>query len=71
MSIVPAERVYLELKASMNNDSATLGWLVEALEHSRSQGQTKVVDYLETVAADMVFEIEMAARRASLLSRLM
>jgi hypothetical protein len=71
MSIVLAERVYLELKASMNNDSATLGWLVEALEHSRSQGQTEVVDHLESIAADMVFEMEMAARRASLLSRLM
>ena len=55
----------------MDNDTATLGWLVEALEHSRSQGQTEVVDHLETIAADMVFEMEMAARRASLLSRVM
>jgi hypothetical protein len=70
-SIVLAERVQLELKANMDNDTATLGWLVEALEHARSQGQTKVVDHLETIAADMVFEMEMAARRASLLSRLM
>ena len=55
----------------MDNDSATLGWLVEALEQARSQGQTEIVDYLETIAADMVFEMEMAARRASLLSRVM
>jgi hypothetical protein len=61
----------LELKANIDNDSATLGWLVEALEHSRSQGQMEVVDYLETIASDMVFEMEMAARRASLLSGLM
>ena len=55
----------------MDNDTATLGWLVEALEQARSQGQTEIVDHLETIAADMVFEMEMAARRASLLSRVM
>jgi hypothetical protein len=48
-----------------------LAWLVSALEQARSQGQTKVVDYLETIADDMVFEMEMAARRASLRSRVM
>jgi hypothetical protein len=61
----------LELKANMDNDTATLEWLVEALEQARSQGKTEVVDHLETIAADMVFEMEMAARRASLLSRVM
>jgi hypothetical protein len=61
----------LELKANMDNDTATLEWLVEALEQARSQGQTEIVDHLETIAADMVFEMEMAARRASLLSRVM
>jgi hypothetical protein len=55
----------------MDNDTATLEWLVEALERARSQGQTEIVDHLETIAADMVFEMEMAARRASLLSRVM
>jgi hypothetical protein len=64
-------RVQLELKANMDNDTATLEWLVEALEQARSQGQTEIVDHLETIAADMVFEMEMAARRASLLSRVM
>jgi hypothetical protein len=63
--------VELELKANMDNDTATLEWLVEALEQARSQGQTEVVDHLETIAADVVFEMEMAARRASLLSRVM
>ena len=61
----------LELKANMDNDTATLEWLVEALEQARSQGQTEIVDHLETIAADMVFEMEMAARRASLLSSVM
>ena len=61
----------MELKANMDNDTATLEWLVEALEQARSQGQTEIVDHLETIAADILFEMEMAARRASLLSRLM
>ena len=47
-------------------ETATLAWLVSALEHTRSRGQTKLVGYLEEVADDVVFEVEMAARRASL-----
>jgi hypothetical protein len=54
-----------------DDDTAALAWLVSALEQARSQGQTKVVDYLETIADDAVFEMEMAARRASLRSRVM
>ena len=49
-----------------DTEAATLEWLVSALEHARSRGQTKVVGYLEEVADDVVFEVEMAARRASL-----
>ena len=48
------------------SEAATLAWLVSALEHARSRGQTKVVGYLEEVADEVVFEVEMAARRASL-----
>ncbi len=48
------------------SEAATLAWLVEALEHARSRGQTKVVGYLEEVADDVVFEVEMVVRRASL-----
>ena len=51
------------------DDTATLAWLVGALEQARSQGQTRIVDHLETIADDVVFEMEMIARRASLLSR--
>ena len=51
---------------STNTQKATLVWLVSALEHTRSRGQTKVEGYLEEVADDVVFEVEMAARRASL-----
>jgi hypothetical protein len=68
---VLAERVRLELKANVDDDTATLRWLVGALQQARSQGQTKVLDHLETIADDVVFEMEMAARRASLRSRVM
>jgi hypothetical protein len=53
-------------KPEMDTDTATLAWLVEALEHARSTGQTKVVGYLQEVADDVVFEVEMVARRMSL-----
>ena len=59
----------LELKTNMDDDTATLAWLVGTLEQAHSQGQTRVVDYLETIADDVAFEMEMAARRASLLSK--
>ena len=51
-----------------DSETATLAWLVEALEHARSMGQTKAVGYLEEVADDVVFEAEMVARRASLVA---
>jgi hypothetical protein len=54
----------------VDDATAALAWLVSALEQARRQGQTKLVDCLETVADDVVFEMEMAARRASLLSKL-
>ena len=50
----------------VDTETATLTWLVSALEHARTRGQAKVVGYLEEVADDVVFEVEMVARRASL-----
>jgi hypothetical protein len=47
-------------------EKATLEWLVEALEQTRSKGQTKLVGYLEEVTDEVVFETEWMARRASL-----
>jgi len=56
----------LDSALSTNTQKATLEWLVSALEYTRSAGQTNVVGYLEEVADEVVFEVEMAARRASL-----
>ena len=44
-------------------DTATLAWLARALEQARWEGQWKVVGYLEAVLDDVVFEMDMAARR--------
>lgn len=52
--------VYLELKA--DRGVVDLAWLVEALEHARAQEQTKLINYLETIADDVVFEMESASR---------
>jgi hypothetical protein len=54
------------LTPEADTETATLEWLVTALDYARSNGQTKVVGYLEEVADDVVFEVEMVARRTSL-----
>jgi hypothetical protein len=59
----------LETKAGVEGDAVTLVWLVNALEYAREQGQSKIVDHLESIADDVVFEAEMTARRSSLLFR--
>ena len=53
----------MEVPLGVDTDTATLVWLVSALEQARSQGQAKAVAYLEAVADDVVFEMESAARR--------
>ena len=50
----------------VDTETATLAWLVSALEHARSRCQTKLAGYLEEVADEVVFEVEMVATRASL-----
>jgi len=55
-----------DLTPEADSETATLEWLVTALDYARSSGQTKVLGYLEEVADDVVFEVEMAARRTSL-----
>jgi hypothetical protein len=49
----------------VDTETATLEWLVTALQYTRSRGQTKVVGHLEEVADDVVFEVELVARRIS------
>ena len=53
----------LDVRTGADTETATLGWLVEALEYTRTNGQTRVVEYLEAVLDDVVFEVESVARR--------
>jgi hypothetical protein len=53
----------LEVPIGADTEPAILGWLAESLENARSNGQTKVVGYLEAVLDDVVFEMESVARR--------
>jgi hypothetical protein len=43
-------------------ETATLGWLEEALEHAYSHGQHLALAYLEAVIEDVLFEEEMTTR---------
>ena len=53
----------MDLAASLGNESVSLAWLEEALEHAYAQGQMKTLAYLEWVMEDVVFVMEMAATR--------
>ncbi len=53
----------MSLTLGVDNETVALAWLMGALEQARTQGQTKLVDYLEVVVEDVVFEMESAARR--------
>jgi hypothetical protein len=53
----------LNLEASVGNESVSLAWLEDALEHAYAHGQMKALAYLEALMEDVVFEMEMAARK--------
>ncbi len=52
----------MSLAPGVDNETVALAWLMGALEQARTQGQTKLVGYLEEVVEDVVFEMESAAR---------
>lgn len=52
----------LDVPIGADTETATLGWLINALEQAREGGNEKLVGYLEAVADDLVFEAESAAR---------
>ena len=52
----------LEVPAGTDAETATLVWLMGALEQARGEGRERLVGYLEAVAEDAVFEAEAAAR---------
>jgi hypothetical protein len=52
---------------SVESDVVALAWVTFAFEYALKQNQTRLVPYLIDVSEELVFEMEMAARRASLL----
>ena len=59
----------LDVPMGVDTETATLSWMVDALEHARSHGQSKTLGYLEEIAEDMAFEMEMVTRRGAKVSR--
>ncbi len=53
----------LDVPLGVNTETVTLAWLISALEHARTQGQTRLLTCLEAVLDDLLFEMESAARR--------
>jgi hypothetical protein len=53
----------LDIAAGAGNESVTLVWLEEALEFAYAHGQMQTLAYLEAVMEDVVFMMEMAARK--------
>jgi hypothetical protein len=51
--------------SSVEDQTATLVWLVSGLEYARTRGQTMILGYLEAVLDDVLFEMESAARSES------
>ncbi len=53
----------MDLAASLGNESLSVAWLEDALEHAYARGQMKSLAYLESIMEDVVFVTEMAATR--------
>jgi len=49
--------------SSEGNESVSLAWLEDALEHAYTHGQMLALAYLEAVMEDVVFEMEIAASK--------
>ncbi len=54
----------MDLATNVGNESVSLAWLEEALEHAYAHRQLKTLAYLEWVMEDVAFEMELAARKA-------
>ena len=56
----------MDLAASVgkeSNESVSLAWLEDALEHAYAHGQMQTLAYLEALMEDVVFEMEMATSK--------
>jgi hypothetical protein len=53
----------LDLEVSVGDESVSMAWLEDAIEHAYAHGQMEILAYLEAVMEDVVFVMEMAATR--------
>jgi hypothetical protein len=51
-----------DLAASVGDESVSLAWLEDAIEHAHAYGHVKTLIYLEAVMEDVVFVTEMAPK---------
>jgi hypothetical protein len=54
----------LDIATGAGNEPVALAWLEEALEYAYARGQMQTLAYLEAVMEDVVFMMEMAARKS-------
>lgn len=47
----------------MGDESVSMSWLEDAMEHAHAHGQMETLAYLEAVMEDVVLVMEMAATR--------
>jgi hypothetical protein len=52
-----------DLANSVGNESVSMAWLEDAIEHAHAYGQMKALACLEAIKEDAVFVTEMAATR--------
>jgi hypothetical protein len=60
----------MDSMVSVDSDMVTLAWVTSAFKYVLKHNQTKLIPYLIEVSEELVFEMEMAAYRASLLPQL-
>jgi hypothetical protein len=53
----------LDLEVSVGDESVSIAWLEDAIEHAYAHGQMETLAHLEAVMEDVVFVMEMAATR--------
>ena len=49
--------------ASVGDESVSMAWLEDAIEHTHAHGQMKAQAYLEAVMEDVVFVLETVERK--------
>ena len=52
-----------DVAANVGNESVSMAWLEDAIEHAQAHGQMEVLAHLEAVKEDAVFVLETVERK--------